>query len=264
VPCWVDLAVPDTEASAAFYGSVLGWTVTPTGGGDFGDYRIALVDGQAVAGLAPVQPGQHTAWTVYLASDDVDATAAAISAHGGQLLAGPMDVGPAGRMAIAQDPTGAVFGVWQAGEMIGAGRVNEPGALSWEDLRSTDPARAHDFYRAVFGYLLTPVEMAGPDYGTFSLPGRDAPLGGMGGMMGSPEGVPSHWLALYYEVTHPILDWYGERGILVSVDAMRPAEEVGRQILTALTVLQQLLDGDPDAPRTPIDLTGLGGAFGAP
>jgi adenylate kinase len=45
---------------------------------------------------------------------------------------------------------------------------------------------------------------------------------------------------------------------------MRPAEEVGRQILTALTVLQQLLDGDPDAPRTPIDLTGLGGAFGAP
>jgi predicted enzyme related to lactoylglutathione lyase len=197
VPCWVDLAVPDTEASAAFYGSVLGWTVTPTGGGDFGDYRIALVDGQAVAGLAPVQPGQHTAWTVYLASDDVDATAAAISAHGGQLLAGPMDVGPAGRMAIAQDPTGAVFGVWQAGEMIGAGRVNEPGALSWEDLRSTDPARAHDFYRAVFGYLLTPVEMAGPDYGTFSLPGRDAPLGGMGGMMGSPEGVPSHWLAYF-------------------------------------------------------------------
>jgi adenylate kinase len=78
------------------------------------------------------------------------------------------------------------------------------------------------------------------------------------------EDVIRRRLALYYEVTHPILDWYGERGILVSVDAMRPAEEVGRQILTALTVLQQLLDGDPDAPRTPIDLTGLGGAFGAP
>jgi len=77
------------------------------------------------------------------------------------------------------------------------------------------------------------------------------------------EDVIRRRLALYYEVTHPILDWYGERGILVSVDAMRPAEEVGRQILTALTVLQQLLDGDPDAPRTPIDLTGLGRAFGA-
>jgi adenylate kinase len=64
-------------------------------------------------------------------------------------------------------------------------------------------------------------------------------------------------------VTHPILTWYGERGILVSVDAMRPADQVGRQILTALTVLQQLSEGDPQAPRRPIDLTSLGKAFGA-
>ena len=77
------------------------------------------------------------------------------------------------------------------------------------------------------------------------------------------EDVIRRRLELYYEVTHPILDWYGERGILVSVDAMRPADQVGRQILTALTVLQQLTDGDADAPRRPIDLTGLGQAFGA-
>ena len=77
------------------------------------------------------------------------------------------------------------------------------------------------------------------------------------------EDVIRRRLELYYEVTHPILDWYGERGILVSVDAMRPADQVGRQILTALTVLQQVIDGDPDTPRRPIDLTGLGKAFGA-
>jgi adenylate kinase len=77
------------------------------------------------------------------------------------------------------------------------------------------------------------------------------------------EDVIRRRLAVYYEVTHPILAWYGERGILVSVDAMRPADEVGRQILTALTVLQQVNEGDPDAPRKPIDLTGLGRAFGA-
>ena len=78
------------------------------------------------------------------------------------------------------------------------------------------------------------------------------------------EDVIRRRLELYYEVTHPILDWYGERGILVSVDAMRPADQVGRQILTALTVLEQVIDGDPHAPRKPIDLTGLGRAFGAP
>lgn len=70
-------------------------------------------------------------------------------------------------------------------------------------------------------------------------------------------------LTLYYDVTHPILDWYGERGILVSVDGMLPADEVGRQVLTALEVLRQTTEGDPDAPRRPVDLSGLDTAFGA-
>lgn len=198
VPCWVDLAVPDMAGSVAFYGAVLGWTVPPAQDEDqFGGYRVALVDGQPVAGLGPLQPGQSTAWTLYLASDDADASMAAATRLGGQVLVPPMDVGPAGRMAIAADPTGAVFGVWQAGQMVGAGLVNEPGGLCWEDLRCTDPAAAQDFYRGVFGYDLTPLDMAGPDYRTFSLAGDDAPLGGMGGMMMSPEGVPSHWLAYF-------------------------------------------------------------------
>lgn len=70
-------------------------------------------------------------------------------------------------------------------------------------------------------------------------------------------------LALYYDVTHPILEWYGERGILVSVDATRPADHVGRHILTALEVLRQITEANPDLPRRPVDLTGLGAAFGA-
>ena len=70
-------------------------------------------------------------------------------------------------------------------------------------------------------------------------------------------------LALYYRVTHPILEWYGERGILVSVDATRPADQVGRHILTALEVLRQVTQGQPGLPRRPVDLTGLGAAVGA-
>lgn len=77
------------------------------------------------------------------------------------------------------------------------------------------------------------------------------------------EEIISRRLALYYEVTHPILDWYGERGILVSVDAMRPADQVGRHILTALEVLRQVTEGSPQVPRRPVDLTGLGAAFGS-
>jgi adenylate kinase len=69
-------------------------------------------------------------------------------------------------------------------------------------------------------------------------------------------------LRIYHEVTHPIVDWYGERGILVAVDAMRPAEQVGREILTALEVMRSIVDHVPESARRPIDLTGLGAAFG--
>lgn len=77
------------------------------------------------------------------------------------------------------------------------------------------------------------------------------------------EDVIRHRLALYYDVTHPILDWYGERGILVRVDAHRPADQVGRHILTALEVMKQMVEGSPGLPRRAVDLTNLGRAFGA-
>jgi adenylate kinase len=69
-------------------------------------------------------------------------------------------------------------------------------------------------------------------------------------------------LHLYYEVTAPIVAWYRDRGVLVTVDAMRPADQVGRQILTALEVMKQMREGNPELARQPIDLTGLGAAFG--
>jgi len=65
-------------------------------------------------------------------------------------------------------------------------------------------------------------------------------------------------LALYYEVTAPIIAWYRDRGILVSVDAMRSAAEVWREILVALEAIRPSLDHAPTR-----DLTSLGKAFGA-
>jgi adenylate kinase len=70
-------------------------------------------------------------------------------------------------------------------------------------------------------------------------------------------------LALYHEVTFPIVAWYHDRGILVSVDAMRSAHEVGREVLAALEALRPSLDRAPSPGRLPPDLTSLGEAFGA-
>ena len=70
-------------------------------------------------------------------------------------------------------------------------------------------------------------------------------------------------LALYYKVTAPIIAWYRERGILVSVDAMRSAPEVGREILVALEAMRPFLEHEPARERLALDLTSLGEAFGA-
>jgi adenylate kinase len=76
------------------------------------------------------------------------------------------------------------------------------------------------------------------------------------------EPVIRYRLAVYHEVTHRIVDWYASRGILVSVDAVRPVERIARQILTALEARRPLVDLVPEHARRSIDLTRLGAAFG--
>src|SRR5262249_17450926 len=70
-------------------------------------------------------------------------------------------------------------------------------------------------------------------------------------------------LALYRAVTSPILAWYRDRGILVAVDAIRSAPEVGRESLAALEAMRPSLDPAPAPEPHPLDLTSLGEAFGA-
>ncbi len=194
-PCWVDLSVPDVAAATAFYGPVLDWTFVDSGV-EFGGYHMARAGDRAAAGVGPImQEGQPAAWTVYLASDDADATTKLISENGGTVLAEPMDLPGLGRMAIAMDAAGGVFGVWQSAGMNGAEVYNEPGSLIWTDARLTDTETGRRFYAAVFGHTFGAVPGAPDDYATFAVDGGT--VGGMGGMMGAPEGTPSHWLPYF-------------------------------------------------------------------
>jgi predicted enzyme related to lactoylglutathione lyase len=143
-----------------------------------------------------MQPDQPSVWTLYLATSDVDATVKRVDAGGGSVLAGPMDIPGNGRMAVCTDATGGVFGLWQAAGQIGTEVVNQPGSLVWEDARLTDVAAGREFYAGLFPYTFgeipgLPLEV----YGTLDLDGR--PVGGMGGLMGAPEGTPSHWLVYF-------------------------------------------------------------------
>jgi predicted enzyme related to lactoylglutathione lyase len=190
-PCWVDYGAADIEAAKDFYRDLLGWTYTG-GEPEYGGYHTARIKDLAAAGIAPQQdPSDPPKWTTYFATDDADATAAAITAAGGNVHAPPMDVGPMGRMAFAYDPQGNPFGIWQAGEHTGANIYNEPGALIWNEGAVEDIPAAQAFYSAVFGFRFDEIpDMGG--YATFAT--GDAPLGGLGGQQ---PGAAKGWTTCF-------------------------------------------------------------------
>lgn len=190
-PCWVDLGAPDLPAAQTFYGQLLGWTCS-AGEPEFGGYCICRCDGHDAAGLGPqMEPSQPPRWTTYFATDDADRTAAAVTEAGGTVVVAPMDVGPVGRMAIALDPQGQPFGLWQSGLNTGIRYYDEPGGLIWNELASPDPQAARRFYAAAFGFRYDAVEAA-EGYTTFATAGP--PLGGLGGVH---EGGTPGWATCF-------------------------------------------------------------------
>jgi predicted enzyme related to lactoylglutathione lyase len=193
-PSWVDLPTTDPEAAKAFYAGVFGWSYDDQPMGEGAVYSIAKVRGLDVAAISP-QPQEMAAagappmWGTYITVDSADDAAAKVGAAGGKVLMEPMDVMSAGRMVLAMDPSGAMVAFWQANEHIGARLVNEPGALVWNELITSDPSSVK-FYEQVAGMTTSAQDMGqGQPYTVFQA--GDAMVGGTTPPM--MEGVPNHW-----------------------------------------------------------------------
>ncbi|HET9895309.1 MAG TPA: VOC family protein [Streptosporangiaceae bacterium] len=192
-PCWVDLGTDDVARAKTFYEALFGWD-TRVGPPESGGYVMCQVDGRQVAGIGPkMGPAEApSAWTTYLASDDADVSARKISSAGGQVLAEPFDVMDAGRMTVAADPDGAVFGVWQPRSHTGMQLANEPGAVCWNENMSRGFEANKAFYHAVFGYNYDDMSSDEIQYAAFKTTGD--PLGGIGDLgAGAPAETPAHW-----------------------------------------------------------------------
>lgn len=198
-PCWVSLMVHGLDATQEFYNALFGWEFVP-GPQQLGPYVRALLDGREVAGIGQLPPDRHlpVAWTTYLATDDADETAETIRCCGGTVAVGPLDAGEAGRMAICSDPSGAVFGVWQAERHHGAAAAGTHGTPVWNELLTYETSTVGKFYRTVFRYDVEPVVSADFDFLTLRLDGRPvASLHGVG--TGLPRDRGAHWMT-YFEV----------------------------------------------------------------
>ncbi|MFB7245994.1 hydrolase [Streptomyces populi] len=170
VPCWVDAQLPDVEAGKRFYGELFGWTFSE----DPGPVGWAELDGEPVAALTPKLDGRMpTVWTVYFATSDAEALTRRIVAEGGGVVSVPMAVGLSGELgtaALATDPEGAVFGLWQPGTHAGFARRHERRTFCWAELYARDTATVDRFYGALFHDALFGPG-ATPDFGRVPVTG---------------------------------------------------------------------------------------------
>jgi len=201
--CWVELSTTDQNAAKKFYSELFGWSINDVPMGPDGVYTIFQLNGKDVAAACGQQPEQTSQgippnWLSYIAVESADDTAKAIAGAGGSVMMGPFDVNDAGRMAVAQDPTGAIFSIWQPGRNIGVGVKNENNAMCWQELATGDVEAAKKFYSTVFGWdpqtkgVGTPAEYTEIYFG-------GQPMGGM--MQIKPEwgNMPPNW-TVYYDV----------------------------------------------------------------
>jgi uncharacterized protein len=175
VPSWVDVMGPDVGRLTDFYGALFGWDFTGPGempGDPPGEYFVAQLRGRDVAGVASLPP-QSTGpdWTTYIEVESVDGAAGQIEQAGGTILAPPFDALPAGRIAVAADPGGASFAIWEPRERRGAQLVNEPSAWSMSFLMTSDRDTAAAFYETVFGWQFETFQFGDTEAGLFRLPG---------------------------------------------------------------------------------------------
>jgi uncharacterized protein len=191
--CWVDLGTTDAAGAKAFYGRLFGWEGEDMPVGEGATYTMLRLGGRDVAALYEQGADERAAgipphWSSYISVIDVDETAARVAGLGGSVPAEPFDVLDSGRMAVIQDPTGALVSLWQPGRHIGARLVNDPGSLTWNDLATPDPAAAAAFYSALLGWEVT--ERA-PGYSTIANEGRSN-----GGIRHETD-LPPHWLPFF-------------------------------------------------------------------
>lgn len=196
-PCWVSLMARDLSTSQDFYGDLFGWDFQQ-GTEQLGPHVRAQLGGIPVAGLGEIHraPGLPVAWTPYLAVENAHDSCSLIRECGGTVGVGPIDSEWGGRVAIAADPSGATFGVWQTDGQAGVSSDGRPGTSVWNELLVPESAQVTTFYAAVFGHEIEPLGPPRADYRTLLAQGH--PVGGVRGVGSSlPLGRGAQWVTYF-------------------------------------------------------------------
>jgi predicted enzyme related to lactoylglutathione lyase len=199
---WYELMTPDPEGSKAFYDAVVGWNIGQ-GEAAHNGYRMINSEGGFAGGVLPLtdemqQHGARPTWLGYIYTPDVDQAVSKIERAGGKALMPATDIPDVGRIAMVADPQGAPFYVMRP--IPPEGQENQPstvfspnkeGRCSWNELSTSDPVAARQFYGEQFGWTSDDFMPMGEhgEYRFFDHHG--VRLGAVAGIM--HEGQHPHW-----------------------------------------------------------------------
>jgi predicted enzyme related to lactoylglutathione lyase len=198
--CWVELATTDQTAAKTFYNSLFGWAANDSPIGPDAVYTIFRLEDKDAAAAFTLRPEERSQgipphWGLYVAVDSADDIASRAAGLGGKLIDEPFDVMQAGRMAVVQDPQGAVIRLWQPKSSIGTGIKGIDGTLCWADLSTPDPAAATGFYSKLFGWRIAAEEKDPSGY--LHIKNGDEFIGGVPPAAHRNPNTPPHWLPYF-------------------------------------------------------------------
>ena len=161
---WYELMTTDADTAKAFYDAVVGWNIGEPSP-EFQGYRmIGRRDGGFAGGVLPInadmqQHGARPGWLGYIHVENVDRSVTAIEQEGGKTWMAATDIPNVGRIALVTDPQDAPFYIMKPippandpNAQSDVFSVDQPQHVRWNELSTTDPERAIDFYRRHFGW----------------------------------------------------------------------------------------------------------------
>ncbi len=200
-PSWPELGTTDAAAAMTFYNAIFGWQDDPQLMGENWFYHLQKLNGLEAAAIYEQGEEERSRrvpphWNTYFTVEDVDAVVEKTVQAGGSLVHGPMDVFDAGRMAVLQDPQGAMFLVWKPKQHIGCRVKQEAGAMTWNELVTSDSTAAIEFYNSVLG-TERGITMGPMDYTLLRAGGTE--VAGVLQITEDMGPIPPHW-AVYFGV----------------------------------------------------------------
>ena len=112
---WIDMTVDDAESIRDFYTRVAGWGHEGVSMGGYEDYSMTAPGGDTVSGICHARGSNADlprGWLIYITVEDVEASAAACEAHGGEVIV-PVRGLAGGRFCVIRDPAGATAALYQ-------------------------------------------------------------------------------------------------------------------------------------------------------